>query len=126
MGPSSQFKVLFLGPWAQLSAVKAMSAAWGERLAAEIEVGLHCTLLEPPFASEADLNCKGYWLRPVARKPEGRVRLLRKQVFTGLVALLSGVARWSPDIVMGYGQGGLVVGLAAVPHAARASSLRRR
>ena len=28
---------------------------------------------------------------------------------------MSGVVRWNPDIVMGYGQGGLVVGLAAAP-----------
>ena len=101
--PGTKFRVLFLGPL-----VKAMSVAWAKRLAAEIGAELHCTLLDPPFANEDDLECRGYWLRPVARKPEERVRLLRKHAFTGLVALLSG-------IVMGYGQGGLVVGLAAVP-----------
>ena len=89
-----------------------MSLAWAERLAAEIGAELHCT---PPFVNEDDLECRGYWLRPVVRKPEERVRLLRKHAFTGLVAMLSGVVRWNPDIVMGYGQGGLVVGLAAVP-----------
>ena len=41
--------------------------------------------------------------------------MLRKQAFTSLVALLSGVSRWRPDVVMGSGQGALIVGLAGVP-----------
>ena len=57
----------------------------------------------------------GYWLRPVARKPEERVRLLRKHIFTGLVALLAGVVRWGPHLIMGYGQGAVLVALAAMP-----------
>ena len=56
MSQGTKCRVLLLGPWAQLSTVKAMSVAWAERLAAEVGAELHCTLLEPPFANEDDLE----------------------------------------------------------------------
>ena len=89
--------------------------AWVGRLAKALNVGADCVVLDPPFVSEDSLDSKGFWLRPVARRPEERVRLLRKQAFTGLVELLTGVVRWDPQLVMGYGQGAFIVALASMP-----------
>ena len=88
------------------SVVNDVGESWVKRLAGHLKVGASCTVLDPPFLSEDSLDSKGYWMRPVARKPEDRVKLLRKHIFTSLVTLLNGVVRWGPDIVMGYGQGG--------------------
>ena len=110
-----KLKVLFLGPWAMTSVVNNVGESWVKRLASHLEVGAGCTVLDPPVLSEDSLDSKGYWMRPVARKPEDRVRILRKHIFTGLVTLLNGVVRWGPHVVMGYGQGGLIVALASMP-----------
>ena len=50
-----------------------------------------------------------------ARTDEARVKILRKQMFTGLSAVLQHATRWKPDLIVGYGQGGLLAALAALP-----------
>ena len=41
--------------------------------------------------------------------------MLRKQIYTGLSAMLQHATRWKPDLIVGYGQGGLLAALAALP-----------
>ena len=52
-------------------------------------------------------------MRLVARKPEERVRIMRKHIFFALVALLNGVVRRGPQLLMGYSPGGVIVAAAA-------------
>jgi hypothetical protein len=75
---------------------------------------LDCQIAEPPYSTE-ELDCRGYWFNLAARTDEARVKILRKQIFTGLSAMLQHATRWKPDMIVGYGQGGLLVALAALP-----------
>jgi hypothetical protein len=68
---------------------------------------LDCQIAEPPFSTE-ELDCRGYWFNVAARTDEARVKILRKQIFTGLSAVLQHATRWKPDLIVGYGQGGLL------------------
>ena len=74
-----------------------------------------CQVLDPPCASEDDIDCRGFWLRPMARQSAQQVKLLRKQSFASLIVVLEGVARWQPDLLLGYGQGGTIAALASMP-----------
>ena len=64
---------------------------------------------------DTDLEAKGYWLRPVARAEEARIRLLRKQVLIGVISILEQASRVGPSLNLGIGQGGLLVALASMP-----------
>ena len=107
-------KILFLGSWAQEAEVVSTAKAWVRRLAALIGMDFDCQIAEPPFTTE-ELDCCGYWFRLPARADEARVKILRKQIFTGLSAMLQHATRWKPDLIDGYGQGGLLPALAALP-----------
>ena len=88
--------------------------AWVRRLATWLTMDLDCQITEPPFSTE-ELDCRGYWFNVAARTDEARVKILRKQIFTGLSAVLQHATRWKPDLIVGYGQGGLLAALAALP-----------
>ncbi len=69
-----------------------IAKAWVGRLAELLRLNFDCQIAEPPFTTE-DLDCRGYWFNPTARTDEARVKILRKQVFTGLVAMLQHAVR---------------------------------
>ena len=107
-------KILFLGSWAQEAEVISTAKAWIRRLAALIGMDFDCQIAEPPFTTE-DLDCRGFWFNIPAQTEEKRVKMLRKQIYTGLSAMLQHATRWKPDLIVGYGQGGLLAALAALP-----------
>ena len=82
---------------------------WARRLATVLGVDLDCQVAEPPYSTE-DLDCKGYWMRPVARSDDARVKTLRKQIFASLISVMDHVTRWKPDIILGIGRevGGVI------------------
>ncbi len=102
-------RILFLGSWAQESEVESTAKAWVRKLATWLTMDLDCQIAEPPFTTE-EIDCRGYWFNIAARTDEARVRILRKQIFT-----VQHATRWSPDLIAGYGQGGLLATLAALP-----------
>ncbi len=99
--------------------------AWVRRLATLLTMDLDCQVAEPPFSAE-DLDCRGFWLTPpVTRSDEAREKLLRKQVFTGLTAMLQHATRWKPELLVGLGQGGLIAALAALSLVTEAAARSR-
>jgi hypothetical protein len=91
-------KILFLGSWAPEVVVSKIGKAWVGRLAELLSINFDCQIAEPPLTTE-ELDCRGNWFNPTARTDEARVKILRKQVFTGLVAMLQHAVRWRPDRV---------------------------
>ena len=68
----------------------------------------------PPFHTD-DLECKGFWLKPDAHTYEKRVKNLKSQVSSALVSFLTEVEKWRPRILLGVGQGGVIVGMSTFP-----------
>ena len=54
-------------------------------------------------------------MKPIANTEERRLKILRQHLFTSLNCLLEGVAKWEPDMIVGYGQGGLVAAMSTLP-----------
>ena len=94
-----------MGSWAPEAEVICLAKAWVRRLAALLGMDFDCQSAEPSFSTE-ELDCRGYWFNLAARTDEARVKILRKEVFTGLCAMLQHATRWKPDLIVGYGQGG--------------------
>ena len=63
-----------------------------------------------PFHTD-DVDCKGYWLKPDAHTYKQRVKNLRSQVNSALIALLTEVERVRPRIMVGEGQGGVIAAM---------------
>ena len=107
-------KILFLGSWAQEAEVVSTAKAWISRLAALIGIDFDCQIAEPPFTTE-DFDCHGFWFNIPAQTEEKRFKMLRKNIYTGLSAMMQRATRWKPDLIVGYGRGGLLAALAALP-----------
>ena len=101
-------RIVFLGSWAQESEVESTARAWVRRLATWLTMDLDCQIAEPPFSTE-EIDCRSYWVN------EAQVKILRKQICTGRSAALQHATRWKPGLIVGYGQGGLLAALAALP-----------
>ena len=67
---------------------------------------------DPTFETEDGVP---YWLRPVHRDPDLRRKLLRKQIFAGIVIALKEVERQRARILAGSEQGGLIALCCARP-----------
>ena len=105
--------------------VTGLANKWTQRIAAEVRADLQCTLLDPPFEGDRDIESRGFWMRPVASTEERRLKMLRQHAFTSLNCLLEGVAKWEPDVIVGYGQGGLIAALSSLPMALEAACRTR-
>jgi len=81
-------RLLVLGPFATTAVSEARANAWTQRVRAALGRKVQLFVGDPPFEIEGDLEGKGYWMRPHHPKPDERRKLLRKQVFTGLVLAL--------------------------------------
>ena len=80
---------------------------------------------DPPFDIPSAVDGKGYWLRPIHAQDDGRRKILRKQLFTGVVLALSALVRQQSRVVLGYGQGGLVAAMLSMPLVVEASCRAR-
>ena len=56
-----------------------------------------------------------YWLKPHDKDPDKRRKLLRKQLFAGLVTMLAEVVKYRPRLIAGVGQGGLLAAISTRP-----------
>ena len=114
---------LFVGPFVLDRVLHRRAELWKEKLecAAASEpseqwtVRFEMHVAEPPFQVVDDVECKGFWLKPDARTHEQRVKKLRTQVSSALIALLSEINRVRPRLVVGEGQGGVVVAMSTFP-----------
>ena len=109
-----ELKVLFLAPFATTSVAKEESAHWSRKLSKSLGYKVHIAVGDPTY-SELDLECKGFWFRPHAKKLEDQVRKFRTQAFSAVVNLLGLAAKHRPQLILGVQQGGLVAALAGFP-----------
>ena len=105
---------MFAGQFAFERVVQRSCDAWQSKLSQALGVDLQMEVADPPFATD-DLEVKGYWLNPQARTHEQRVKKLKSQVSSALVSLLTEVERKRPRVLVGEGQGGVVVAMAGFP-----------
>ena len=95
-----------------------METPWrprGDFLEAGLEQKLAIHQADPPFDIEDSVEGTGFWVRPVAAKPDARRKLLRKQILTSIMAAFSYVVRYRPRVLVGIGQGALITALMAYP-----------
>ena len=110
-----------MGPYVVQTVVERVSAKWKETLSAELQATLKFVDADAPFSTDTDIEPKGYWVLPAHRDKEKRVKEFRRHSFIGLVAMLTEVDRHRPRLVVGVGQGAIIVGLAALPMVAEAA-----
>ena len=60
-------------------------------------------------------NVEGIGLSPKVRTLTERVKSLRKQLATALIWLMQEIEKHRPRVVIGEGQGGVVVGMSSFP-----------
>ena len=112
--PKTSVKALFVGPFVLDKVLREKRDYWEERLSKEYDVKVSLEAAEPPFTTD-DIDCKGYWLKPDALKYEQRVKKLKSQVSSALITLMTEVDRVRPRILIGEGQGGVVVAMSSFP-----------
>ena len=76
-----ELRVLFLGPFALSDEVANASLAWKRRLTDSLGCPVSLVVGDPTY-SEIDIECKGFWFKPHARKREEQVRKLRTGRYT--------------------------------------------
>ena len=107
--------VLFLPPWADEKQIEKHKRA--ALKVAQLMVGDAGTVrliqCEPPYSEDEKFEPSCYWLRPRDRDPDRRRKMLRKQIFAGLVSVLSDVAKYRAVAIIGSEQGGLIALLCA-------------
>ena len=82
----------------------AQGAGRGEKEKIEEEYGVvvEMRIADPPFETD-DIECKGYWLKLDGRTNEARVKKVKQQVSSAIIALLIEIERTRPRIVVGEG-----------------------
>ncbi len=102
--------VLFLPPWADEKQIEKHKRA--ALKVAQLMVGDAGTVrliqCEPPYSEDEKFEPSCYWLKPRDRDPDRRRKMLRKQIFAGLVSVLSDVAKYRAVAIIGSEQGGLI------------------
>lgn len=67
----------------------------------------------PSFEDDFTIDPVGYWVKPFAKQDDARREPLRKQVFTGLVAILHAVVKFRSAMIIGTEQRAMVALLCA-------------
>ena len=109
-----ELRVLFLGPFALTDEVAELSRNWSRKLTSGLGCPVHLVIGDPTY-SEMDIECKGFWFRPHAKKREEQVRKLRTQILAGEIHLLGLISKHRPRVVLGAQQGGVIAALAGLP-----------
>ena len=77
-------------------------------------VDFSVSVAETPFSTE-ELAATNYWFLPPSRENSNRAKTMRKHIFSSLISLMTQVVRHQPDLIIGFGQGGVIALLAALP-----------
>ena len=113
--PAPEVKGLFVGPFALETQVQEKRREWEEKLSAEYQIEMTMAVAEPPFDIEDDIEAKGYWIKPKGRTLEQRVQKLRTQLCSNMITLMGYVNEVRPRVLVGLGQGAVVVAIAGFP-----------
>ncbi len=109
-----ELRVLFLGPFALTEEVAELSRNWSRRLTSGLGWPVYLVVGDPTY-SEMDVECRGFWFKPHAKKREDQVRKLRTQILAGEIHLLGLISKHRPRVVIGVQQSGIVTALAGLP-----------
>ena len=77
-----------------------------------MEIKLH--IATPPLHTD-DLESKGWWIKPDAHTHEKRVVKLKSQMCSALITLLTELEKVRPRVIIGMGQGAVVVAMSSFP-----------
>jgi len=105
---------LFVGPFAFDWIVERMACQKKLELELEYHIRIDMKIATPPFHTD-DLEAKGWWLKPDGHTEEKRAVKLKSQVTGGLVVFLTEIEKYRPRLVIGVGQGGVVVAMSSFP-----------
>ena len=117
--PSSSKKtelcVLFLPPYCVRPVVDKHLKLAHETVKALVgdQYTIHMIEVEPTYSDDAVFDPTSYWVKPHEKDADKRRRLLRKQLFAGIVGVLGAVSKYNPSIIIGSEQGGLIALLMA-------------
>ena len=100
--------ILFLCPYALESAVSKWRSSLAVALRAWCGQRVRMVDCVPPFEDETPGDPRPFWFRPYATTSDARRKLLRKQIFAGIVSILQMVARHRPSVIVRSEQGGLM------------------
>ena len=87
-------KALFVGPFALETQVQQGARYWRSRLQDEYKISVAMTIAAPPYTTD-DLECRGYWVKPVGKDYKSTVKSLKKQLCGSLVWLLNEIQQLS-------------------------------
>ena len=62
-----------------------------------------------------DIECRGFWFKPHAKKKDDQIRKLRTQILAGEIHLLGLFSKHRPRVVIGVQQSGIITALAGLP-----------
>ena len=65
----------------------------------------------PPFDVENAIEDVQYWIKPDGRTPEQRAKKLRSEICSALITLMGYINDVRPRLLVGLGQGGIVVAM---------------
>ena len=107
-------KILYVGPYVLDRVLQDKAQKWKERFEKVYSIGVDMAIADPPFHAD-DIEVKGYWLHPVGRTHEARVKKLKSQVSSALMWLLTEIEKHRPRVILGEGQGATVVAMFLLP-----------
>ena len=112
--PRTLVKVLYVAPFVLDEEVQRRASRWREVLESQYPIKVDLVVAEPPFETD-DLLCKGYWVNVTHRDPAKRMKELRSVLSGSLLHLIGQVNKHRPRMLLGEGQGGIVVAVATFP-----------
>ena len=105
--------ILYLAPFVYEEQLQRLTSKWQSLLSAYQFVP-RIVVAQPPYDT-GEIDCRGYWLKPDGKTEERRIKQFRKHVSIVLVELLKEVNKYRPRVVLGEGQGGIVVAMSSFP-----------
>jgi hypothetical protein len=109
-----ELRVLFVGPYALSDELEETSRQWSGKLTKSLGCRVNLVVGDPTY-SEMDIDCRGFWFQPHARRLEDQATKLRTQILAGEIHLLGLVSKHRPRVILGVQQGGVISALAGMP-----------
>lgn len=113
--PRLATKELFMGPFLFESVLEERRKYLKETISEQYGIDLVLFTANPPYHAADDIETKGYWLKPRGWTDEQRVQDLRSQVSAELMSMMLQVDKHRPRILIGEGQGGVVIAMSGFP-----------
>ena len=104
-----------MGLFAVQSVVERVAREARDTLTSQIPDALQFIDVSPPCSVEVELEPREYRVRLAQRDKDKRVKEFRRQATIRLVTMLHAAERHRPRLIVGCGQGGVIVVRASMP-----------